>query len=54
MERAIGFLVGGIQSDVEPFLNLCQISRRHCQINALLSVLPELDLAEKGNGNGTV
>jgi hypothetical protein len=43
MERVIGQLVEAIRSDVEPFANLGQIARRQCQINALISVIPDLD-----------
>jgi hypothetical protein len=45
IEHAIGLLVGDIQSDVQPFSNICHIAHCYCQINALLSVLPDLNLS---------
>jgi hypothetical protein len=42
MERVIGLLTELIRSHVSSFSNLCQISRRQCQINALLRIIPDL------------
>ena len=48
MERTIGNLGQEIQQPSKPFANLAQEGVRHCQINALLSIMPELDTPPKG------
>jgi hypothetical protein len=58
MERAIGDLGKDIRQPSNPFANLSQIALRRSQINALLTICPELDpnavLIPTGNdvGNG--
>jgi hypothetical protein len=42
MERVIRLLTELIRSHISSFANLCQISQRVCQINALVRIIPDL------------
>ncbi|KAG1894229.1 uncharacterized protein F5891DRAFT_961902 [Suillus fuscotomentosus] len=48
MERTIGNLGQEIQQPSNPYANLSQEGLQRCQVNTLLSVLPELDEPPKG------
>jgi hypothetical protein len=54
MERTIGNLGQEIQQPSNPYANLSQEGLRRCQVNTLLSVLPELDEPPKGLPTGSV
>jgi hypothetical protein len=60
MERAIGDLGQDIRQPSNPFANLTQIAIRRAQMNALLSLCPELDPEpnlpkySRDHGNGIV
>ena len=43
MERTIGNLGQEIQQPSNPYANLAQEGAQHCKINALLTILPELE-----------
>ncbi|KIM55005.1 hypothetical protein SCLCIDRAFT_135698 [Scleroderma citrinum Foug A] len=48
MECTIGNLGQEIHQPSDPFSNLAQQGIRHCQINALLAMYPDLDLSQEG------
>ncbi|KIK97213.1 hypothetical protein PAXRUDRAFT_85573, partial [Paxillus rubicundulus Ve08.2h10] len=52
MEYTIGNLGQEIQQLSKPFANLVQEGVRHCQVNVLLSMVPELDVPPKGLPHG--
>lgn len=54
MERTIGNLGQEIRQPSNPYANLSKEGLRRCQVNTLLSVIPELDEAPKGLSNGAV
>ncbi|KAG1833181.1 hypothetical protein EV424DRAFT_1312206 [Suillus variegatus] len=54
MERTIGNLGQEIRQPSNPYANLSQEGLRRCQVNTLLSVLPELDEPPKGLPTGSV
>ena len=48
MERIIDNLGQEIRQPSKPFANLTQEGVRRCQVNTLLSVMPELNASPKG------
>lgn len=54
MERTIGNLGQEIRQPSNPYANLSQEGVRRCKVNALLSVIPELDEHPKGLPDGSV
>jgi hypothetical protein len=54
MERTIGNLGQEIRQPSRPYANLSQEGVRRCQVNTLLSVMPELDEPSKGLPMGAV
>ncbi|KAG1881019.1 uncharacterized protein F5891DRAFT_973508 [Suillus fuscotomentosus] len=54
MERTIGNIGQQIRQLSNPYANLSQEGLRRCQVNTLLSVLPELDEPPKGFPQGSV
>ncbi|KAG1845771.1 hypothetical protein C8R48DRAFT_616896 [Suillus tomentosus] len=54
MERTIGNLGQDIRQPSNPYANLSKEGVRHCQVNTLLSIMPELDEPPKGLPIGAV
>ncbi|KAG2080733.1 uncharacterized protein F5147DRAFT_749270 [Suillus discolor] len=54
MERTIGNLGQEIHQPSNPFVNLSQKGVRHCRVNTLLSIMPELNNSCQGLPNGSV
>ncbi|KIK78286.1 hypothetical protein PAXRUDRAFT_16952 [Paxillus rubicundulus Ve08.2h10] len=54
MERTIGNLGQEIQQPSKPFANLAQEGMQRCQVNTLLSIIPELNVPPKGLPPGAV
>jgi len=54
MERTIGNLGEQIRQPSKPFANLSREGVRQCQVNSLLSIMPELDDSNNGLPHGLV
>ena len=52
MERTISNLGQELRQPSKPYANMAQEGVRRCQVNALLSMMPELDTPPKGLPNG--